>query len=89
MTRPPSAIACGSPPASSPTYPSPSRPDVRIDAIVSLVNVYWRSIDSVTTASKVVASSRIASTRPTATPAAFTGARTLRPPMLSNAASIR
>ena len=70
---------------SSPTYCSPSRPEVRILAdgvlrkLVALVDVHASP-----RASKLSLSKRMSATRPTTTPALFTGARTLRPPMLSN-----
>ena len=73
-----------SPPGSSPMYCSPSRPEVRIFAEVSFGNWYCLSRSIVTTAWYALLSKPIEATRPTVTPALFTGARAFRPPILSN-----
>jgi hypothetical protein len=82
----PAAKFFSSPPGSMPTYWSPSRPAVRILAELSRGNSKRLSRSSVTTPWKLLPSKEIPVTRPTVTPALRTGARTLRPPMLSNRA---
>src|SRR5579871_865411 len=78
----PSFRSAVSPPGVRPMYCSPSNPDVRICADVSLGKGYLALMVKVTTASNVCGSKLISVTRPSSTPAARTGARTLRAPIL-------
>ncbi len=76
-----------SPPGSSPTYCSPSKPAVRILAVESSGILAWSpEISRVATAWKVVGSMLMPRTRPMRTPAILTEAPLDRLPMVSNLA---
>ena len=87
----PSRRYSSAPPASSPTYCSPSRPEVRIDALGVIGKILVAAID-IQRHDRLIGvrgQKCIAATRPTRTPARVTADLTLRLPTFSKRASMR